>query len=162
MQMAACVFLVLLGMGKPVSCQFDTVVILNDMPGEDLQTDCHPAGSFATLKWYNVKFHIVDSFVSEWSCCEMPTIEFVWFLLLYTSTHRWTIPQRYVYEPLLYDHRFEGLSWKWTNNVLTIFHLKSVFFVFCLQMPQMQVGLSWCSPDFLVGAQVLKDRSHVL
>ncbi len=50
MQMAACVSLVLLGMGKPVSCQFDTVVILNDMPGEDLQTDCHSAGSFATLK----------------------------------------------------------------------------------------------------------------
>jgi len=34
MQTAACVFLVLLGMGKPVSCRFDTVVILNDMPGE--------------------------------------------------------------------------------------------------------------------------------
>jgi hypothetical protein len=88
----------------------------------------------------------------------MPTIECVWFLLLYTSTHWWTILKRYVYEPLVYDHGFEGLSWKWTNNVLTIFHLKSGFFVFCLQMPQMQVGLSWCSQDFLVGAQVGAQR----
>ncbi len=43
MQLAACVFLVLLGMGKPVSSQFDTVVILNDLPGEVLQTHCHSA-----------------------------------------------------------------------------------------------------------------------
>jgi hypothetical protein len=53
---------------------------------------------------------------------------------------------------IVYDHGFEGRSWKWTNNVLTIFHLILVFFVFCLQMPQMHVSLSWCSQNFLVGA----------
>ncbi|KAH8931141.1 hypothetical protein BDL97_19G006000 [Sphagnum fallax] len=41
--MAACVFVVLLGMGKPVSGREIYVVILNDLPGEVLQTHCHSA-----------------------------------------------------------------------------------------------------------------------
>jgi hypothetical protein len=40
---------------------------------------------------------------------------------------------------LFYDHGFEGLSWKWTNNVLTIFHLKSVFFMMSTRL------LCWCT-----------------
>ncbi|CAK9212359.1 unnamed protein product [Sphagnum troendelagicum] len=42
--MAACVFVVLLlGMGKPVSGREIYVEILNDLPGEVLQTHCHSA-----------------------------------------------------------------------------------------------------------------------
>ncbi len=42
--MAACVFVVLLlGMGKPVSGREIYVAILNDLPGEVLQTHCHSA-----------------------------------------------------------------------------------------------------------------------
>jgi hypothetical protein len=64
----------------------------------------------------------------------MPTIECIWFLLLYTSTHWWTIILKcYVYEPLVYDHGFEGLSWKWTNNVLTTFHLSLFCVCKCLK-----------------------------
>jgi hypothetical protein len=47
---------------------------------------------------------------------------------------------------------------------LTIFHLKSVFFVFCLQIPQMQVGFSQQAQDMVIGAQMIDPMScnHIM
>jgi len=122
----------------------------------------HSCKSFATLKWYNVKFHIVHSFMMNGlvvKCPQLNAFDFCCFIHPHINGQYQSVM---FMNHLFYDHGFEGLFWKWTNNVFTIFHWTFVFFILCLQVFQMQVGLSWCSQNFLVGAHVLKNWSHVL
>ncbi len=103
-------------------------------------------------------FILVDCF-SEWSwCVKCSQLDAYYFCCLHIIDGQY---QSYMFMNHLFLITDLGVSLK---MYLTIFHLKSVFFVFCLQIPQMQVGFSQQAQDLVIGAQKIDPMScnHIM
>ncbi len=143
--MAACVFVVLLlGMGKPVSGREIYVEILNDLPGEVLQTHCHSADNdlqihevpYLSIYQFSFGENILGTtlFTCDFTSPKHPTTASI---IAFQGFHYSTMPcVRYCnwsVNPLgFYLNGQFVKAWPSATNMKNVSKLFCIFFPFCV------------------------------